>query len=303
MKKTRYIPYGYTVRGGRTVIDHDEAEIIRRIFEEYINGASLRDLADHLTDERIPYTEKTSSWDKSQILRIINNMRYTGSGDYDPIIDEATFDKALAEKSARQLNKPTSDSAGISVLRDRVRCGKCGSHMYRKIFSSSKVKERWICTNEDCGFSVRISDQELLRRITLIMNQAIENTQFLATAEKRPYRTSLAVEKLTGQINAEIEKEAPSEDLLIHLLSETASQLYKESNIGLQLAAQAARKKAAQMTPQENFNCGYFAELVDNVILLENGGIKLAMKAKAELDEGSANSGSNEDTEENGHSN
>jgi len=57
------------------------------------------------------------------------------------------------------------------------------------------------------------------------------------------------------------------------------------------------------MTPQENFNCGYFAELVDNVILLENGGIKLAMKTKAELDEGSANSGSNEDTEENGHSN
>ena len=29
MKKTRFIPYGYTIREGRTVIEHTEAEIIR----------------------------------------------------------------------------------------------------------------------------------------------------------------------------------------------------------------------------------------------------------------------------------
>ena len=43
MKKTRFIPYGYTMRNGRTVIEHGEADIIRYIFDEYIKGASLKD--------------------------------------------------------------------------------------------------------------------------------------------------------------------------------------------------------------------------------------------------------------------
>ena len=32
MKKTRFIPYGYTVRNGKTVIEHAEADIIKEIF-------------------------------------------------------------------------------------------------------------------------------------------------------------------------------------------------------------------------------------------------------------------------------
>lgn len=50
MKKTRFIPYGYTVRDGRTIIDRREAEVIRAIFKEYITGASLKDIAGDLTE-------------------------------------------------------------------------------------------------------------------------------------------------------------------------------------------------------------------------------------------------------------
>ena len=49
MKQNRFIPYGYTVRDGRTVIEHTEADIIKEIFEEYIKGASLKDIAENLT--------------------------------------------------------------------------------------------------------------------------------------------------------------------------------------------------------------------------------------------------------------
>lgn len=45
MKKTRYIPYGYTMRNGRTVISGEEAEVIREIFKSYLNGASLKAIA------------------------------------------------------------------------------------------------------------------------------------------------------------------------------------------------------------------------------------------------------------------
>ncbi len=78
MKKTRYIPYGYTMQNGTTVVEHSEAEVIRRIFESYINGNSLKDIADELTRLKVPYTEKTSVWDKARIARIIENAKYIG---------------------------------------------------------------------------------------------------------------------------------------------------------------------------------------------------------------------------------
>ena len=65
MKKTRFIPYGYTMRNGRTVIEHGEADIIRYIFDEYIKGASLKDLAEELTARKVPYTEKRESQESS----------------------------------------------------------------------------------------------------------------------------------------------------------------------------------------------------------------------------------------------
>ena len=60
MKKIRYIPYGYTMRNGRTVIAQDEAAVIREIFSAYINGASLQSIAELLTERQIPYRESTN---------------------------------------------------------------------------------------------------------------------------------------------------------------------------------------------------------------------------------------------------
>ena len=76
MKKTRFIPYGYTMRNGQIIIEHREADIIRYIFDEYIKGASLKTLAEELTARRVPYTEKTEVWDKARIARIIDNAKY-----------------------------------------------------------------------------------------------------------------------------------------------------------------------------------------------------------------------------------
>ena len=91
MKKIRYIPYGYTMRNGRTVIAQDEATVIRKIFSAYINGASLQSIAELLTERKIPYSERTDVWDKARIARIIGNAKYIGDGEYDPMITPLTW--------------------------------------------------------------------------------------------------------------------------------------------------------------------------------------------------------------------
>lgn len=141
MKKTRFIPYGYTMRNGRTVIEHGEADIIRYIFDEYIKGASLKDLAEELTARKVPYTEKTEVWDKARIARIIDNAKYTGSEIYDPIIDEDTFEEAAAAKAARLRNQTVSECEGITLMRDESDAVNAALRWYGTSAPNEKLKK------------------------------------------------------------------------------------------------------------------------------------------------------------------
>ena len=88
MKKIRYLPFGYTIRNGHTVVEQQEADIVRNIFKAYIQGASLKEIAEDLTAKQIPYTERTCVWDKARISRILENAKYTGDEEFETIIDE-----------------------------------------------------------------------------------------------------------------------------------------------------------------------------------------------------------------------
>ena len=286
MKKTRFMPYGYTIREGRTVIEHTEAEIIREIFDEYIKGASLKDIAENLTQRRIPYTEKTDVWDKARIARIIDNAKYIGDEEYDPIIDEDTYEGAVSMKAARQRNTVQKECEGIALLRNRVKCEDCGSHMVRRICSKRHVKESWTCQNAECGKRLRISDGDLLQKITILMNRIIENSELLIPKPKTRIVDSPTVANLQRQVDAELGKDHPSEEYIVEKISDIASQLYKETQAKKIIVAQIARKRASMMKPQENFNCDYFSDLIDYITLSSSGKVRLHTKVGTEITEG-----------------
>ena len=127
MKKIRYLPFGYTIRNGHTVVEQQEADIVRNIFKAYIQGASLKEIAEDLTAKQIPYTERTCVWDKARISRILENAKYTGDEEFETIIDENIYEEAAAVKSARRWNQAVEESEGIRQIRDRIRCGQCGA--------------------------------------------------------------------------------------------------------------------------------------------------------------------------------
>lgn len=286
MKKTRFIPYGYTIREGRTVIEHTEAEIIREIFDEYIKGASLKDIAENLTQRRIPYTEKTDVWDKARIARIIDNAKYIGDEEYDPIIDEDTYEGAVSMKAARQRNTVQRECEGIALLRNRVKCEDCGSPMVRRICSKRHIKESWTCQNAECGKRLRISDGDLLQKITILMNRIIENSELLIPKPKTRMVDSPTVANLQRQVDAELGKDHPSEEYIVDKISDIASQLYKETQAKKIIVAQIARKRASMMKPQENFNCEYFSDLIDYITLSSSGKVRLHTKVGTEITEG-----------------
>ena len=283
MKKIRYLPFGYTIRNGQTVIDQQEAETVRGIFTAYIHGASLKEIAEDLTAKNIPYTERSCVWDKARISRILENAKYTGDAEFDAIIEDAVYEEAVAAKSARRWNRAVTECEGIRQLRDHIRCGNCGAPMLRHINSKRAVRESWTCSNTACGLRVRISDGELLRKITLLMNRVIANADLMLPHPKIKHRDSAVVLNLQQQISDEMEQGRPSEERIVALLCEIAGQLYKETNAKTQIAAQIARKRASLMKLQDAFNAAYFSELIDAVSLHVGGGVVLHTKTETDI--------------------
>ena len=268
MKKIRYIPYGYTMRNGRTVISSEEAEVIREIFKAYLGGASLKSIAEELTARQIPYTQKTATWDKARIARIINNAKYVGTEEYDPIIDEDMYEAAVSLKTARQRNTCKKENDAIALLRDLVRCDCCGHPMKRQVSTKHRIRESWNCTNDECGNRVRISDAQLLETITILINRIILNNHLLQPKPRKRYEPDALVTKIGNEM---------------------ASLIYEQSSAKLDLAVSIARKLAQTMVTQEEFNQDYFTALTAYVTLGAQGRVVLHTKTETEvaLDDGS----------------
>lgn len=82
----RMISYGYGMESGKLVVIDSEAEIVRRVFREYIEGKLLQEIADELTEEGVEFYLESRLWNKNKVFRIIENEKYIGAEGYPAII-------------------------------------------------------------------------------------------------------------------------------------------------------------------------------------------------------------------------
>ncbi|HBN12229.1 MAG TPA: hypothetical protein DD415_01280 [Clostridiales bacterium] len=74
----RMISYGYGIENGKIIAIPSEAEIVKQIFAEYLNGKILKEIADDLTEREVVFYEGKSDWNKNTVVRIIQNGKYIG---------------------------------------------------------------------------------------------------------------------------------------------------------------------------------------------------------------------------------
>ena len=86
MSKNRVIPFGYCMKNGEITVDYTESKAVIEIFEEYLNGSSLKQIAKLMESEKIRYTADSEHWNKNMVKRIIENKKYLGNDKYPQII-------------------------------------------------------------------------------------------------------------------------------------------------------------------------------------------------------------------------
>ena len=70
------IIYGYKVIDKKVIIDKDQAEVIKFIYEEYANGTYVKDIIKSLTSKNI--LNKGKPFAKNTIYNILKNEKYLG---------------------------------------------------------------------------------------------------------------------------------------------------------------------------------------------------------------------------------
>lgn len=85
--------YGYEIKNGKAYIRKEEAEKLRKLFDGYINGLSLKAAA----------LEAGIDTFHGSAGRMLKNIKYVGTDYYPAIVDEKTFEKAQIERENRAI--------------------------------------------------------------------------------------------------------------------------------------------------------------------------------------------------------
>ncbi len=108
MLKNRNIPFGYCMVNGQYAINEKEAEAVRKIFEEYINGKSLKTIA---AEMQIPYNSGKAVWNKNMVCRVLENSKYLGENGFPKIILKEDFEQAARIKAERNTYRKPAPQA------------------------------------------------------------------------------------------------------------------------------------------------------------------------------------------------
>ena len=176
---------GYTKgEDGNPRIVEDEAEIVRDIYNLYLSGVSLGDIADNLTTRGILTPAGKKKWSISTVRSILSNEKYKGEAllqktyttDYltkkvkknngevrqylvknshPPIIDPEVFDRVqeLLKKNQKRRPRTYKDYP----FSGKIICGDCGSLYGRDVWRVRSTGERypiWYCNHKYDGDEV-----------------------------------------------------------------------------------------------------------------------------------------------------
>lgn len=219
----RTIPFGYRMRQGEIVCDPTEADAVKDIFVRYLQGESMQRIAEAMEAQGIRYHERTKSWNKNMVKRVLENAHYLGDEQYPGIISEANYQAAQKRKTANNIYAP----CGVSVeIRGKTACGHCGAKMIRAC--KNRKTSRWECQNPDCGHTVYISDEQFNATVNTLLDTLAHTPEALAVRIQIQPRQGGSAQRIANELTNALNRGAESVEYLRTLVFACAAERYNE---------------------------------------------------------------------------
>lgn len=168
---------------GEPEIVPEEAEIVLKIYNLYLNGYSIKQIKEYLEKNNIPTKQGKTVWGYTVVANILTNERYCGdmllqktftencitkkvkknrgektkyliANNHTPIVSSEMFKKVQREMARRRGKRQTSDKSltalgkysGKFALSELLVCGDCGSPYKRITWVKNGVSRKvWRC--------------------------------------------------------------------------------------------------------------------------------------------------------------
>lgn len=239
----RHMPIGYKLADGKIQLDEQKAAVVKKIFTDYLSGASTSALAKRLTEMGFPNANNKASWNHGSIGKILENVKYLGDEFYPQMISTELFEQVQKHRRERceQLGRsirPNSQNRQYPFT-GKLRCGECGE-VYRKYIENcgrASEKSFWKCKRYiyrnrvccRCGF---LTDKQLEKAFLEAANRIIAKMQILdRKPKKEPIPYNPEFNSLDQRIKElEAEGRYSSKELPV-LIFKRAQAFYKTAKI------------------------------------------------------------------------
>lgn len=264
-----YLPYGYKKDGKKVVIDEDQAEIVRYIYEQYAKNVYVKDIIEDLTSKGI-YC-RGNPFLKNAVHRILKNEKYSGvyhyndevfTNIYPQIVPTELFNLVQAKNNN---NRYGSHSPFVNyLLRKKIICGYCGRTI-NGITGTSKsgaVKRYYSCSGRYTkkGCNKKSIRKEVLEEVVIsTINKLFDNDNAI----------SLFAEKIIAVNENRIKNQS-----VLNLLLEEQEKIIKAKNnlisaIEMGIITNTTKERLEELEQQQ--------ETISEKILIEKSKQKMTL--------------------------
>lgn len=243
---------GYTKdEDGHLIIEPAEAEIVKRIYREYLQGASLKQIGDGLMADGILTGAGKPKWRPESVKKILKNEKYIGDAllqktytvdvltkKRDGIVPqyyvenshEAIIPRDLYMQVQEEMLRRSNLHSGANrkkrvysskyALSSILYCSKCGD-IYRRIAWNNHGKRSmvWRCVNRvehgpDCCDAPTVKEEELQNDVVKAINMALGGKDDMIAALEENIAMVLALEDETSMESIDAKLEELQQELL-----------------------------------------------------------------------------------------
>lgn len=247
--KNATVPYGYNYSKGKVTVNKEQADTIKIIFNEYLNGKGECEIASMLNSLNSAKPVNAKEWYPQLISSIISNEWYIGdrllqkkysedtipfkrkvnhgekeqyyiSSAHEAIINREIFNavQTLRKEKAQIYYRPATNKT--YPLSRKIKC-RCGSGFRRK-----KIRDHisWTCTRHDRNLSEKcnikpIKEEIIYKAFVRMFNKLQKHFNDILTPMLKQLERFYEKDRTNSAQTAEIRKEIADTKQQIHLLT------------------------------------------------------------------------------------
>lgn len=288
MAMQRHTPIGFRMRDGKVFFEEEKANIVRKVFTDYLSGISTYAIARELTASGILNANNKPSWNHGSVGKILENIKYLGDEMYPQLIDTEIFEQVQnrRQEQRKKLGRVVQPNSmnNQSPFSGRLWCGECGEPFRKYIENCGKASEKskWKCKHYiyknrvhcNCGV---MTDEQIKEVFILAVNELIKKPSLLQKKQKElPKRYSPEYLKLDQKIKDMEANEQFSSKELSTLIFQRATLLYQSAQIyDYEHQTEKIKQAFADIKQQTEFNEELFLQIIKQLVIYEDGRIEV----------------------------